>query len=216
MASTLNNPQQPIFTQGKILSLSDSIYATAMTILVFNLTVPTILGILSNEKLNLSILELWPKFLAYLMSFSLLGANWVHLHFIFHHFLKINNKVIGINMLIMLFSVLIPFSTAFLGEYWQYQTPYFVFGGNYLILTLTAFLFVEYGAKRNLLMGHFVQKQLIFRRIVNTSILVFILIGIGLSYISPIVSLCFFVIFIFWHVLGTLMGVHERGIVEPG
>ena len=56
----------------------DGIFATAMTLMVFEIKFPTGTTPLS---LNYELLRLWPRFLAYVISFIMLGVYRVGHHF---------------------------------------------------------------------------------------------------------------------------------------
>jgi uncharacterized membrane protein len=51
----------------RILALSDGVFAIALTLLVLNIEVPEIPEDLVAEELPGALLDLWPKFLSYLL-----------------------------------------------------------------------------------------------------------------------------------------------------
>jgi uncharacterized membrane protein len=54
---------------GRILALSDGVFAIALTLLVLNIEVPEVSEGLVAEELPGELLDLWPKFLSYVISF---------------------------------------------------------------------------------------------------------------------------------------------------
>ena len=68
-----------IFSKGRLESLTDGVFAIIMTILVFNIIVPELKlfteGDYASERLAAKFADLWPEFLAYIISFSTLGAS---------------------------------------------------------------------------------------------------------------------------------------------
>ena len=53
-------------------AFSDGVFAIAITLLILEISVPA--G--SHEDLVGALLDLWPSYLAYLVSFSTIGAVW--------------------------------------------------------------------------------------------------------------------------------------------
>jgi uncharacterized membrane protein len=58
-----------IIAPHRILSLTDGVYAIVMTILVLELSVPIVMGTAVNKELSHGLLEMWPEFLIYGLSF---------------------------------------------------------------------------------------------------------------------------------------------------
>ena len=72
----------------RIEALSDGIFAFAMTLLVLDVKIPKLSEALVNQGvLAQTLLDLWPKFLTFAMSFVTLGFFWVA-HHGYSHFLK--------------------------------------------------------------------------------------------------------------------------------
>ena len=65
--------KQPIhwLTTQRVETLTDGIFAIAMTLLVLNLHVPKLAGDLVDQKLPNSLASLWPHFSSYALSFLL-------------------------------------------------------------------------------------------------------------------------------------------------
>ena len=64
-------PEQSI---GRILALSDGVFAIAITLLTFEIAVP---ATTSNADLAKALLGLWPRYLAYVVSFVVIARFWV-------------------------------------------------------------------------------------------------------------------------------------------
>ena len=64
---------------GRILALSDGVFAIALTLLVLNIEVPEIPENLVAEELPGELLDLWPKFLSYVLSFVVILFYWMAL-----------------------------------------------------------------------------------------------------------------------------------------
>lgn len=99
----------------RIESLSDGIFAIAMTILVLNLQLPH--ESITGSHLNSLLLGQMDKFINYAVSFILLAMLWVRHHQQFHFIKKADPALLWINIFILMFTALIPFSTSLVNSY---------------------------------------------------------------------------------------------------
>lgn len=126
--------------QHRFEALADSIFAIVMTILVFEIRVPIYDGIVSDKTLLDSILNIYPLFLSYLLSFSLLFTYWRAHHFITSVLAKnIDLRLSNLNALFFLFVGLVPFSSHLLGAYSYTETAIITFAINIILIGLTLY-----------------------------------------------------------------------------
>jgi len=98
----------------RLLSLSDGIFAFAITLLILNIVLPY--GT-SRAEVPQTLLALWPKFLAFLISFVVIGLYWIVHVRQFRVIRKYNTGLLWLNLLFLMFIVLIPFSTGVLSDF---------------------------------------------------------------------------------------------------
>ena len=98
---------------GRIEYFSDAVFAIAMTLLVLDIRLPAV----EPDKLWPAILDLWPQFFAYALSFLVLALNWVFHHRKFRVIRSYDGGLIWINLVFLLFVALLPFPTSVLSEY---------------------------------------------------------------------------------------------------
>jgi len=141
-----------IFGKGRLESLTDGVFAIIMTILVFNISVPELIlfegGEYASDRLSAKFVDLWPDFLAYVISFSTLGAFWVAHHRIFRWILYVDRPLIWINISFLMIIGLIPFSTTLLTQYIDSQNSIFAFSFNAILAGLLIYV-IYYYVKRN-------------------------------------------------------------------
>ena len=65
---------------GRILALSDGVFAIAITLLILEITLPATTG---DTGLTRALLQLWPRYLAYVLSFVVIARFWVTHHLAF-------------------------------------------------------------------------------------------------------------------------------------
>jgi len=118
----------------RLEALTDGIFAFAMTLLVLTLTLPDA----TQTKLGLSQLlaEQWPKFFNYALSFALLAVFWIVHHQQFHFIRRTDRRHLWLNIGILMFVALVPFSTDVVGDYSDQTLAELLFSGNLLILGL--------------------------------------------------------------------------------
>ena len=141
-----------IFGKGRLESLTDGVFAIIMTILVFNISVPELIlfteGDFASERLSAKFADLWPDFLAYVISFSTLGVFWVAHHRVFRWILYVDRPLIWINISFLMIIGLIPFSTTLLTQYLDSQNSIFAFSFNAILAGLLIYV-IYYYVKRN-------------------------------------------------------------------
>ena len=120
--------------------LSDGIFAIVMTVLVFQIKLPAIVGPIDNTGLWLEIEKLIPVFLSYILSFALLFTYWRAHHFFVTIYAKtIDSILTNINALFFMLISLIPFSASLLGEYSRNELSVVVFGVHIILIGLTLY-----------------------------------------------------------------------------
>jgi uncharacterized membrane protein len=99
--------------RSRLEAFSDGVFAVAITLLALDLTVA---GPRHGRLLN-QLYDKWPAFLAYLLSFFMIGIVWVNHHALVRSIIKVDRRLLFLNLVLLLFVVLIPFTTATEAEY---------------------------------------------------------------------------------------------------
>jgi uncharacterized membrane protein len=165
----------------RLEALTDGIFAFAMTLLVLTLTLPDA----TQTKLNLSELlaAQWPKFFNYALSFALLAVFWIVHHQQFHFIRRTDRSHIWINIGILMFVALVPFTTDVAGDYSRQTIAELLFSGNLLILGLLFLLNWWYACRNHRLIDTNLSQRTINRGLVRNCITP------GVAAISMIVAL---------------------------
>ena len=121
-------------TRGRLEAFSDGVLAIVITIMVLELVPP-------HESQLEALFELWPKFLAYVMSFAYIGIYWVNHHHLLHNVHAVTARVLWSNMHLLFWLSLVPFTTAWMGENSFAPIPTAVYGAS-LIMPAIAFAFL--------------------------------------------------------------------------
>jgi uncharacterized membrane protein len=99
---------------GRILALSDGVFAIAMTLLVLEFVLPRP-G--TGGDLGRILLRQWPKGFAYLLSFAIIGRFWAAHHQGFRHIARFNGRLVWLNLLLLFFVAFLPYPTEVLGTF---------------------------------------------------------------------------------------------------
>ena len=101
--------------RGRLEAFSDGVFAVAITLLALNISV-------EGPKHGQLVLQhsLWEhrwSFGAYLLSFFIVGIIWVNHHVLIKSIALVDRTLLFLNLILLLFVVLIPFSTATVAQY---------------------------------------------------------------------------------------------------
>ena len=99
--------------RGRLEAFSDGVFAVAITLLALNLFVAGP----GHGPLARQLGDHWPSFVAYLISFLMIGIIWVNHHALVRNIAVVDRTLLFLNLLLLLFVVLIPFATGTMAEY---------------------------------------------------------------------------------------------------
>ena len=134
-----------LLTKNRVETLSDSLFAIVMTILVIDIKVPISLLPLSDSGLYYSLQSLGPLLSGYVVSFLVLSMFWMSHHVLFHAVSKnVNRQLITLNMFFLMFVALVPFSTHLVGVYNEHKTAVLVYGANIIVIGIMLVSMLSY------------------------------------------------------------------------
>ena len=118
----------------RIEAFSDGVFAIAITLLILELKVPEHQNIHSVSDLWRALIQLWPSYFAFLLSFGIILVSWVNHHYLFNVIDKSSRPFLYANGFLLLTITFMPFPTALLAEYigTDYMKPaiaFYCFGG---------------------------------------------------------------------------------------
>jgi uncharacterized membrane protein len=97
---------------GRLHALTDGVFAIAVTLLVLDLPRPE-----NSDQLARDLLEQWPSYVAYLVSFVTVGLIWIEHHGMMSAVRSVNRRFIERTLVLLFFVSLIPWPTALAAEY---------------------------------------------------------------------------------------------------
>lgn len=132
------------FSKHRLEALTDGIYAVALTILVLEIKLPeftsaaaALIGAHSTATwVNHHLIELLPRFFAWVLSFLILAVFWRSHVRVFQHVRDVNQPLFWTNVLQLLFASLVPFSSSLVGQYMAAFASTAVYAGNLIVIAL--------------------------------------------------------------------------------
>ena len=95
--------------KGRLEAFSDGVIAIIITIMVLELKVP-------HDASPHALVELWPVFLSYVLSFIMVGIYWNNHHHLLQSVQRVNGAVLWANLHLLFWLSLMPFGSAWMGE----------------------------------------------------------------------------------------------------
>ena len=170
---------------GRMNALSDGVFAIAITLLVLNIEVPDIPANLVAQELPSRLIALVPDLLSYVISFLVISSYWMAHRNIFQGIRGVDGVMTWLNILFLMFVAFLPFPTALLDEYPNYQLPVVIYAASLAIarLPLTAIWWYATGNRR-LIHGHLDARTVRLHRLRGLGLPLIFLLSIGVSFIS--------------------------------
>jgi uncharacterized membrane protein len=189
-------------------AFSDGVFAIAITLLVLEIAIPSV-----TAPLLPAFQELWPDFLGYFISFSYIGGIWIS-HASLTHLMKRGDSIAyGLNLLVLIFVALLPFSTALMVTHISgpdVSIATFIYGLNVLLASLALSLLMFYVAR---------QPQLVVDSLADDSLRKiyrqrWIAIGVGafaviLALVAPLVAVALYLVVAVLFLVLPLLGMHR-------
>ncbi len=179
-------------TTNRLEAFSDGVLAIIITIMVLELSAP-------EEPTLESLLQLLPVFVSYILSFIYLGIYWNNHHHLFQITEKSNGRILWANLHLLFWLSLIPFTTAWVGEYFREQLPVASYGAV-LLMCAIAYNILQH----QILRSHdetFKLRKAIGKDYKGKLSIVLYVVGMGLSFVNTNVAIAaYMVVAMIWFI----------------
>jgi uncharacterized membrane protein len=201
----------------RLIGLADGVFAIVMTILVLELGIPLVTEASAHGGLTQMLLEMWPEFLFYGLSFLVLGIFWFMHHAIFDSIKRYDPTLAWINIVFLMFVALIPFSTALYGEHGAEQVTARVYGVNMLLPFFLLWLMFLYATSNHRLVDTDIDPNVVKGgKIMGFVYFALILLALGISFVSPVASFAIYGFIVVADIILTAIGKWELVMTWPG
>jgi uncharacterized membrane protein len=135
--STIDLRHHRWLTLNRIEALTDGIFAIVMTLLVLSLDLPDKVELLNQTEVRTFLHSQWHDLYIYVLSFMILAKFWTAHHSQFSHLKATNPTHLWLNIIFLMFTALLPFTSDLAGElpvYWMSQMPFHL---NMFLISVT-------------------------------------------------------------------------------
>jgi uncharacterized membrane protein len=121
----------------RLEAFSDGVFAIAITLLVLDIHVPdpTATADLAEE-----LGAQWPSYVAYAVSFLTIGIIWINHHAMIRRLKAVDHGILVLNLLLLLFVGLLPFTTALMAAYLREgqgdHLAAAIYAGSFLLMSI--------------------------------------------------------------------------------
>ena len=192
-------------------AFSDGVFAIAATLLVLELKIPHV----EPGGLWEALLERWPSYATYVVSFLTIGIIWVNHHAVMDRIKSVNRPLLFLNLVFLMAVAVIPFPTALLADYLQAghdeRLAAAVYGATMAVMGISFGLIWAYAVLSDDLLHQGIDPVRARR-----SLLIFAagsplyLLAIGVSLLSAEVALAIYALLAFFYLFDVLPPLEER------
>ena len=176
---------------GRVEAFSDGVLAIAITLLVLDLRLPDA----PNRSLAALLGEQWPSYVAFVVTFAVIGIMWVNHHALFLRIARVDRPLLFLNLALLLVIAALPFPTSVAAEGlqrggWDAKVGVFVYSlANVLVGLAFSALWVYVMRTPGLLREPMTpERQRVAARRYSVGLVAYA--GLcGLAFVSPIVTL---------------------------
>ncbi len=189
------NSNHSYFKTFRIESLSDGVFAIAMTLLILEIKIPSPIQIHNDIDFVNYLSSMNHHIYSYVLSFVTLGIYWIghHRQFLF---IKHSDRVLlWINVFFLMSVSMVPFSTGLLGQYSHLKSVVVVYGANISVIGLLLWLNWEYSYRSSLMTNDNVDEHTFKSIRIRTLIApLFYSVGIAFAFYDTNISLTIYAI----------------------
>lgn len=117
----------------RLVYFSDAVFAIAITLLVLDIHLPD--G-LDERELPAALGSLWPKYLSYFISFTVIGLYWMAHHRVFGYIKRLDGRLVFLNLMFLMSVAFMPFPASVVSEYGDTQTAVVVYAASLMVTGL--------------------------------------------------------------------------------
>ena len=179
------NKKELVIPTNRIERLADAVFAIAMTLLVLNIAVPQVSQASADILLPEKLLEVLPSFYNFALSFLLLGIFWVIHQKQYIAIKRSTSSLAWINLFLLMFVVLVPFTTELMDTYSDNVLAVMIFNINLLVIGIMFYVQYKYSIDNHLLDPSITDDDASFGLLKNMVIIPVAFIAIVITIFNP-------------------------------
>lgn len=100
----------------RLIFFSDAVFAIAITLLIIEVRLPALPDAPTDADILAALRQTLPSIFAYVLSFATIGLYWLSHWRRWRYIARVNERLVGLNLLLLGLVAFIPFPTALIGE----------------------------------------------------------------------------------------------------
>lgn len=197
----------------RLEAFSDAVMAIAITILVLEFKVPEGAAEATDWRLGTALVAQWPSYVAYCMSFVVLGVTWASHHRVFQYIVRFDWPFLLLNLLFLLVVAFVPYPTALVAKYLTSETgrriAVMFYGGVMTLFTITYNALWWYASSSGRLLANNLDARGVRRLTWEFAVgLIGYPISMGIAFFQPLLSLALFVALALFSAIAPAIAAH--------
>ncbi|MBP7832430.1 MAG: DUF1211 domain-containing protein [Candidatus Levybacteria bacterium] len=148
-----------IIDENRVINFSDAVFAFAATLLVLKIDLPRLAGVDIQTQLATSLINLWPQYLANVISFLAIGYYWLTHHIIFGLVRRFNRTIVWMNIVFLILLSFLPFPVDLYGDYYNVPIVVVFYAASIAVLGFMLSLIWFYASHNNRLIDPKMSKR---------------------------------------------------------
>jgi TMEM175 potassium channel family protein len=169
----------------RLIFFSDGVFAIAITLLALDIRLPEGIGLRPAGELALNLGSMWQKYIAYVISFLVIGSFWISHHRKFRYIQRYDRTLLNLNLLILMVVAFIPFSSSLISISSDITATVF-YSATMIVGSIMVVLLWRYASGRGKLVPDNLDPKVIKRETMLPLVTggIFLL-SIGIAFINP-------------------------------
>ncbi len=188
--------------KSRLESFTDAVFAIVVTLLVLDIHLP---DNTTSSNLGDNIIHILPALGTYVLSYLVIGLQWVFHHSASRFFKTVDTRIIWLNIVYIMLVGLIPFTTSVLGKFTFTTWAITLYGINLIVVNFAGFLVMYYLYRhRRLAKDEYTPQVFAAQRYQYIKVAALYTIGIVLGFVLPQVSIYIYGFVTLYLVISTL------------
>ncbi len=175
----------------RLEAFSDGVIAVAITLLVLGIVVPRP----GAPGLPRQLLDSWPHYVAYVVSFLTIGIIWINHHAMISRLRETDHSILILNLFLLMSIGILPFATELMATYLRQSSgesaAAAVYGGAFLVMAiffalLNRHILLNRAHMLNQALPEAVRRRILMRSVTGVGPYV---VATGLAFVSPYLTL---------------------------
>jgi uncharacterized membrane protein len=186
-------PVTPRYVRGtdeftRLLTVTDGVFAIAMTLLVVGIAVPTLADTHDVGELADALNDLVPNFVSFFIGFAVIGRYWGAHNEFFARLDRVDRRLIGINFVYLAFIAFLPFPTGLLGAYFENPLSVALYAVMVAIISGLEVVLFAYAHRQELMRDRLPEPVFRWGVVQSVSPVVFFFVSVPVAFASTVLA----------------------------